>query len=241
MVFQLQWPSLAERTQRPALPRSKENDMTEEITSTGVEKTTREPEVNVKADASWDDIPRTIKDRLACPPLLDHESEPEFFALFDSFRDYAMPENVIDYHLVFSLTVSKWEIIRYRFMATAVTSNQQQSGLESLFVKTHNAASIKGAEHLVKFDAAYSAKRCLSDAAYRDEAYCDLELKGFVPDGEAFLLSLPALATIERLLASAEKRFAATLKEIDRRLADGAAKRRWQLVKQPTSDQQTKH
>jgi len=35
---------------------------------------------------------------------------------------------------------------------------------------------------------------------------------GYIPEGQAFLLSLPALATIERLAASAEKRYAACMK-----------------------------
>jgi hypothetical protein len=53
---------------------------------------------------------------------------------------------------------------------------------------------------------------------------------GFIPDGQAFLLSLPALAAIERLGASAEKRYAASIKELEKRRADRAAKRRLALA-----------
>ena len=52
---------------------------------------------------------------------------------------------------------------------------------------------------------------------------------GYIPDGQAFLLSLPALATIERLAASAEKRYAASIKELEKRRADRVAKRRLAL------------
>jgi hypothetical protein len=50
-------------------------------------------------------IPETIRDLLSAPPLLDHENDERFLKLFDSFRAYAEPENVIDYHLVFNATV----------------------------------------------------------------------------------------------------------------------------------------
>jgi hypothetical protein len=78
-------------------------------------------------------------------------------------------------------------------------------------------------------EAARSATRVLTDPGYREEAYLDFESMGFIPDGQAFLLSLPALATIERLGASAEKRYAASIKELEKRRADRAAKRRLAL------------
>jgi hypothetical protein len=185
-------------------------------------------EVSGQTDA-WDTIPETIQELLSNPPLLDHENEEQFLKLFESFRAYAEPENIVEYHLVFNVTVCKWEIARYRFMATAATSNQQHAGLKSLFMQTHDRASIPIAERTVIIDATKNAKRCLTDAEYREEAYLDFEAMGYVPDGQAFLLSLPALATIERLAASAEKRYAASIKELEKRRADRAAKRRLAL------------
>jgi hypothetical protein len=150
--------------------------------------------------------------------------------LFESFRVYAEPENIVEYHLVFNATVSKWEIARYRFMATAVTSNQQQAGLKALFMETNSVAQVLRADPRVgramEMEATKNAKRCFTDSEYREEAYSDFESMGYTPDGQAFLLSLPALATIERLGASAEKRYAASIKEIDKRRVDRAAKRR---------------
>jgi hypothetical protein len=178
----------------------------------------KKAEVNGQTD-SWDTIPDTIKELLAVPPLLPHENEKAFLDLFESLRSYAEPENIVDYHLVFNATVCKWETVRYRFMATAVTSNQQQAGLKSLFMQTHGSASMPGAEKVVTMDAAEKARRCFTDPEYCEEAYTDLELMGYIPDGQAFLLSLPALATIERLAASAEKRYAASIKKSLRSVA----------------------
>ncbi len=188
--------------------------------------------VEVSAESRWDTIPETIRELLSQPPLLDHENEEQFFKLFESFRAYAEPENIVDYHLVFNATVSRWEIARYRFMATAVTANQQYAGLKSLYMQTHDDASIPIAalRARVSRDTGKSAKRCFADPEYREEAYVDFESMGFIPDGQAFLLSLPALATIERLGASAEKRYAASIKELEKRRADRVAKRRLALA-----------
>ena len=182
--------------------------------------------VEVSEQTGVDTIPKTIRELLSVPPLLPHENERAFLDLFESFRSYAEPQNIVEYHLVYNATVCKWETVRYRFMAAAVTANQQQAGLESLFIQTHNAASMPGAERAVRMDAAKNAKRCFTDPEYCEDAYSDLELMGYIPDGQAFLLSLPALATIERLAASAEKRYAASIKELEKRRADRAAKRR---------------
>ena len=40
----------------------------------------------------------------------DHENEEQFLKLFESFRAYAEPENIVDYQLVFNATVCTWEI-----------------------------------------------------------------------------------------------------------------------------------
>ena len=203
--------------------------MTEEITAGGSEigetsGQTEDNKANTKVRSGWDGIPKTIEDLLSDPPVLPHENEESFFALFESFENYAKPENIIDYHLVYTATVCKWETKRYRFMAVAVTANQEQAGLASLFEQTTKAGLGKVAQYLVGVGAAESAMKCFLDSGYREEAYNDFETCGYVPDGQAFLLSLPALATIERLLASAEKRYAVTMKELEKRMASRAAK-----------------
>jgi len=203
--------------------------MTEEIIAGGPEigeasGQTEDNKAKPKGPSRWDGIPQTMQDLLYDPPVLPHENEEGFVALFESFRDYAKPENIIDFHLVYTATVCKWEIKRYRFMAVAVTTNQQQAGLTSLFEQTSKAGLGKIAQHLVGVEARKNAMKCFLDSDYREEAYLDFENCGYIPDGQPFLLSLPALATIERLLASAEKRYAVTMKELEKRMASRAAK-----------------
>jgi hypothetical protein len=203
--------------------------MTEEITAGGSEigetsGQTEDSKAKTNVPGRWDSIPKTIEDLLSDPPVLPHENEEPFFALFESFLNYAKPENIIDYHLVYTATMCKWETNRYRFMAVAVTTNQQQAGLASLFEQTSEAGLGKVAQHLVGVEARKNAMKCFTDSDYREEVYYDFETYGYAPDGQAFLLSLPALATIERLLASAEKRYAVTMKELEKRMASRAAK-----------------
>ena len=203
--------------------------MTEEITTGGPEigeasGQTEDSNAKTNVPAGRDCVPKTIEDLLSYPPVLPHENQESFFALFDSFLNYAKPENIIDYHLVYSATVCKWETNRYRFMAIAVTENQQQAGLASLFEQTSEARLGRVAQHLVSVEARKNAMKCFTDSDYREEAYYDFEQCGYAPDGQAFLLSLPALATIERLLASSEKRYAAAMKELEKRMASRAAK-----------------
>lgn len=195
--------------------------MTEEITSnspqvgelTEVQQT---DDTNSKPPSRWDGVPETIVNSLCDPPVLPHEIEDLFFALFDSYRNHFFPENILEFDLVYTVTVCKWEVNRYRSMAIAATSNQRQAGLELLFARTHKAAHLEGAEQAVKIDAAKMAKACFADSDYCEDAYCNLESMGYFPNSAAFLLSLPTLKEIERLLASAEKRYAAAVKSLDR-------------------------
>jgi hypothetical protein len=203
--------------------------MTEEITAGGPEigeTSGQTADINAKPEGPslCDGLPKTIEDLLNDPPLLAHEHEQPFLEMFESFMAYAKPDNIIEYHLVYTATVCKWEIRRYGFMAVAVTTNQQQAGLASLFKQTSEAGLGKLAQHLVSVEAAKKAMKCCLDSDYREKAYVDFEDRGYIPDGQAYLLSLPALATIERLLASAEKRYAATMKELEKRMASRAAK-----------------
>jgi hypothetical protein len=219
----------------------KETAMTAEIIADGPVIGETSPQLeDTKAKAEvlprWDRIPKTIQDILSDPPVLPHEAEEPFFELFESFVDYAKPETIIDYHLVYTATVSNWESHRYRSMAVAVTTNQQQAGLASLFEQTNETAFGKFGKHAASTEARKNAMKCFTDDAYREETYCDFESRGYVPDGQAFLLSLPALATIERLLAASEKRYNAAMKEIEKRMAIREAK----LEAKVTSDLKAK-
>jgi hypothetical protein len=203
--------------------------MTEKITAGGPEigetpGQTEDIKAETEVGSGRSRYPKTIGDLLCEPPVLPDESEEPFWELFESFVAYANPENIIEYHLVHTATVCRWEIKRYSSMAIAVTTNQQQAGLASLFEQTTVTGLGKVAKHLVTAQATKNAMKCFLDSDYREEAYMDFETRGFIPDAQAFLLSLPALATIERLLASAEKRYAVTMKDLERRMASRAAK-----------------
>jgi hypothetical protein len=136
-------------------------------------------------------LPQTIQTLLYSPPVLPHESEDQFLALFESFRNYAKPENIIDYHLVYTATACKWEADRYRFMAVAVTTNRQQAGLATLFEQTSEMGLGKISQHLVSATARNNSMKCFTDADYREETYFGFEKRGYIPDGQAFFVVTP--------------------------------------------------
>jgi hypothetical protein len=208
------------------LATAQETEMAEDVAvaSPAIGDATVNTEDTKAKSTGWDGIPETIRNLLYNPPVLPHENEDSFFALFDSFVSYASPENIIEFHLVYTATVCKWEADRYRFMTVAVTSNYQQAGLASLFQQTDQLAFGTIGELSASINARKNAMRCFTDSDYREETYIDFENRGYIPDGQAFLLALPALATIERLLASAEKRYVAAMKELEKRRASRAAK-----------------
>lgn len=186
--------------------------------ATGITEDTKTEDTKT-GSASWDGVPEPIRNLLYNPPILPHESENAFFELFHSLESYANPENIIEYQQVYTATVSKWEVDRYRLMAVSATTNQQQAGLAWLFEQTDETAFGKFGEIGANRTARKKAMRCFTDSVYREEIYEDFESRGFDPDGKPFLLSLSSLATIERLLASSEKRYVATMKELEKRMA----------------------
>jgi hypothetical protein len=109
-------------------------------------------------------------------------------------------------------------------MAAVVTANQQQAGLASCFEQTDEMGFGNRGKNLASIEARKKAIECLTDEGHREEVTSDFELRGFIPYGEAFLLSLPDLATIERLLSGSEKRYNGAIKEIEKRMAVREAK-----------------
>jgi hypothetical protein len=172
----------------------------------------------------WDTLPKTIRELVEAAPLLPHEFQDLFFELFESFLDYAEPETIIEYNLVYTATVSNWESQRYREMAAAVTTNQHQAGLASLFEQADETGFGRIGKILAGTEARKKAIKCSTNEAYREQTYSDFARRGYIPEGQAFLLSLPALSTIERLLTGSEKRYNAAMKEIEKRMAIRDAK-----------------
>jgi hypothetical protein len=71
-----------------------------------------------------------------------------------------------------------------------------------------------------------SADGWFRDADFRERAAKGFEAAGFASnavEAEAFQRSLPALATIDRLIASAQKRLMSLLKDLERRYGSRGA------------------
>jgi hypothetical protein len=161
-----------------------------------------------------------LKRLLDTPTLLPHENSKEFLQLFDSLEDYGKPQNPRDYLAVYQATVLTWDVLRYQSMKIGVLRSHQRAALESLLAKKHAHAVTKGGTELfVKNEARNDAARWFADPAARPAMMEAIKNAGFPPNAlevEAFQLALPALATIERLIVSAQKRLDLFLDELER-------------------------
>jgi hypothetical protein len=173
--------------------------------------------------------PQIIKRLLQAAPVLPRESHEEFSSLYFSFEHYTKPETTPDYLAVYQVTVLTWEVLRYQVMKVALLHNYQRPALDSLLRRTHEGATLKGAEQVVKLDADQRAKNWFRDPASRPAMVKAFEVEGYsshAVDAMAFERALPALATIERLIVSAQKRLAIFLKGLEKGSEDRAAKLR---------------
>jgi hypothetical protein len=145
------------------------------------------------------------------PQLLSHEDPKEFLELFDSLEDYAKPQTTRDYMAVYQAAVLTWEILRYQRMKVGVLAAHQRPALESLLrkIKLRPAAKTGISAVVVPSEARELAAPWFNDPASRPAMMKMMEMAGYPADAievEAFQLALPALATIERLIVSAQKR-----------------------------------
>ena len=157
---------------------------------------------------------------LRVPELLPHENAKEFIQLFDSLRDYGKPQVSRDYLAVYEATVLTWDVLRYQNMKIGVLRSHQRPALESLLRKTQVRTATKGlAEGVAKSEARQLAAPWFKDPASRPAMMKALEDAGYPPNAlevEAFQLALPALATIDRLIVSAQKRLNLFLEDLER-------------------------
>jgi len=162
-----------------------------------------------------------LKRVLATPQLLPHENPKEFLQLFASFEDYAKPQNSRDYLAVHQATVLTWDILRYQNMQVGVLRSHERLALESLLRKIQvRPASRKGLSEVVaQSEARGLAAPWFKDPASRPAMMKVIENAGYPPNAievEAFQLALPALAPIERLIVSAQKRLDRYLDALER-------------------------
>jgi len=168
--------------------------------------------------------PLDILERLReTPQLLPHESLQEFHELFASFEDYGKPQNLRDHLAVHQATVLTWDILRCQDMKVGVLRSHQRPALESLLRKIQvrtTAPSTNGvAEAVAKSEARQLAAPWFKDPASRPAMMKMIENAGYPPNAievEAFQLALPALAPIERLIVSAQKRLDRYLEDLER-------------------------
>jgi hypothetical protein len=158
---------------------------------------------------------------LDTPPLLPDENEEEFNQLFDSFEDYGKPQNPRDYMAVYQATVLTWDVLRYQQMKIGVLRSHQRPALESLLrkIKVRTASKMGISEVVAQSEARELAAPWFKDAASRPAMMRVIENAGYPPDAlevEAFQLALPALAPIERLIVSAQKRLDKFLDDLER-------------------------
>ena len=185
-------------------------------------------------EAGFDDAdytPRSIKRLLDNPPLLPGENRDLFVQLFEEFEstDLGRAKTVAEYVLVYTITMLTWELMRYQRMKVALLLNQQRAAVESLFRKTHDAAMVQGTGPALTIEANQSARAWFANPAYRAQAAKKFEAAGYATaavEAEAFERSLGALARIENLVASAQKRVMSFLKELESRFGSRAAEMR---------------
>jgi hypothetical protein len=168
--------------------------------------------------------PLDVLERLhQTPQLLPHESLKEFHELFASFEDYGKPQNLRDHLAVHQATVLTWDILRCQDMKIGVLRSHQRPALESLLRKIQvrtTAPSKNGiAEAVAKSEARQLAAPWFKDPASWPAMRKTIEDAGYPPNAievEAFQLALPALAAIERLIVSAQKRLDRFLEDLER-------------------------
>lgn len=166
--------------------------------------------------------PLDILNRLLdTPQLLPHENSKEFIQLFDSLEDYGKPQSSRDYMAVYQATVLTWDVLRYQTMKIGVLLSHQRPALESLLRKIQvRTVSKKGiGEAVAQSEARQLAAPWFKDPASRSTMMNVIENAGYPTDAlevEAFQLALPALATIERLIVSAQKRLNVFLDDLER-------------------------
>jgi hypothetical protein len=169
-----------------------------------------------------DYMPKFIVRLLDNPPLLPGECPGEFEQLYEHFEysHLGRAKTVIEHIIVYNGTMLAWELMRYQRMKVSATLNQQRVAVESLFRKTHEGALMEGAASGLRAAASRSADGWFRDPADRARAAKRFEAAGYASDAveaEAFQRSLPTLATIDNLIASAQKRLMSFLKDLESR------------------------
>jgi len=172
--------------------------------------------------SSRKNYPLVLLNRLAdTPHLLPHENREEFLQLFDSLEVYGKPQNSRDYLAVHQATVLTWDILRYQEMKIGMLRSHQRPALESLLRKIQVRTMPKKGigEAVAQSEARQLAAPWFNDPASRPAMMKTIKMAGYPPNAievEAFQLALPALAKVDGLIVSAQKRLDVFLKELEK-------------------------
>ena len=162
-------------------------------------------------------IPPAVEALLGPPALLAGESAETYNAMLSDFAAAVGPSDFVEWVWVKDVTDLTWEIVRVRRFKTGIIANAQKDGLTSIL------------DSLVQDGFLYSlnteqpnqmATQWFAGGEARKEVAAKLEQFGLGAESipaQAFLVRCRQLATIEQMLASAEKRRNTTLREISRR------------------------
>lgn len=192
-----------------------------------VENTTQPPAADA-AEIAKTNRPKIVANLLANPPLLERDDEREFESLFDSICNDFHPATDRDFRDCYEITIMYWDLTRYQQLRVDVVANARPAAAESMFKKSHESAALKAAEAIVALEATEKAKQYFADRAFENEANEDFNDAGYATaypiEVEALQLSLPTLATLDRMITSTQKRSATLTKTLEKRIADRAAK-----------------
>jgi hypothetical protein len=198
----------------------KPEDQGKEQNESGHEKELDENQTDQVAEDEFDYMPDFIHEILQNPPILPSESRSSFEHLFESFEfGYSQrPKTDLEYFWTMQATISAWELMRYDRMKVAIVSNERRPAVELLHRKYATEPSTKHQPNEEWRSARDGGMKYFTDPDYRTKFAAKLERAGFAPnavESQAFLRALPSLATLDRLIKSAEKRLAECFKKLD--------------------------
>src|SRR5258705_11504897 len=107
-------------------------------------------------------IPGVILRLLGRAPILPTESVEEFLDIFESFDSTFSPRSVLDFYLVFDITVLTFEVVRYRRLRIEIFKNLERPVVEDFFRKTHEGSAMRGAAEAIAIEASQNARKYMS-------------------------------------------------------------------------------
>jgi hypothetical protein len=134
------------------------------------------------------------------------------------FRDDFRPKTDYEYMLTLQATIATWELLRYERVKVAILQSLQRSAVEKFHRRMKNLPSTQQDVAEITKSAQKGTHAYFADREYRKHFAAELERNGYgskAVEGDAYMRSLPSLAAVDRLIRSAEKRFANSMKILD--------------------------